>query len=351
MQRIHCGSLALVGSRALVGSLVLITTLVLRATASAQTGTLDHLLCFDVNDELKKVGATVDLKTELQPEFSRAGCRVVKPTKFCVPTTKTVTTPGTTGPPIVGQPLRDDYICYLIKCPNDAPIPCKLVADQFGQRQQEKFKPFELCVPAKKGAPPCAQIGGGKQCGGVCPDDAAGTATACRYDDGLQECTCGPQTCGGKPDKNGQCGGACPTATQFCRTGLDAAGKPACLCQDPPTPPCGLNTATGTCGGACPNPADACVQITTAGATTCTCQPPQPSCQPAPAGGQCGGPCPPGLACAFNTVINKCRCEPPTQNCGANPLTGQCGGLCPPNTFCRFITTGTAAPQCGCTAP
>jgi hypothetical protein len=50
-------------------------------------------------------------------------------------------------------------------------------------------------------------------------------------------------------------------------------------------------------------------------------------------------------------VIDKCRCEQPPQNCGANPLTGQCGGICPPNTFCRFITTGTAAPQCGCTAP
>src|SRR5512147_2211985 len=113
------------------GSLVLAAALVLRASCAmaqltAAGGTLDHLLCFDMNDKLK-VGATVDLKTELQPEFSRAGCRVLKPTKFCVPTTKVVTTAGSVGPDIDGQPLRDDYICYLIKCPNDAPIPFKLV--------------------------------------------------------------------------------------------------------------------------------------------------------------------------------------------------------------------------------
>ncbi|MDX2168197.1 MAG: hypothetical protein SF182_14070 [Deltaproteobacteria bacterium] len=337
-------------------SLVLAAALVLRATCTmaqltAAGGTLDHLLCFTVNDKLKP-GASVDLKTELQPEFSRAGCRVVKPTKFCVPTTKVVTTAGSVGPNIVGQPLRDDYICYLVKCPNDAPIPFKLVADQFGQRRQEKFRPFELCVPARKDAPPCVQIGGGKQCGGVCPDDAAGNATACRYDDTLNQCTCVPDVCDGKPDKNGQCGGACPTVGQFCRPGLDAAGKPACLCKDPPPPPCGLNPATGTCGGACPNPADACVQIMTSPTAPpiCTCQPPVPSCQEG-TGALCAGPCPVGLTCVHNTVTNKCRCEPPPQNCGANPTTGQCGGLCPANQICRFITVAGATPQCTCVTP
>jgi len=342
MNRIRPGSLAL------AAALVLYAT---SSTAQAPAGTLDHLLCFNVNDKLKP-DALVDLNTELQPEFSRFGCRVVKPTKFCVPTTKRVLPPSPTGPPIVGQPLRDDYICYLVRCPNDAPIPDKLVADQFGRRQQEKFKPFELCVPARKDAPPCVQIGSGKQCGGVCPDDAAGNATACRYDDTLKACTCAPDQCDGKPDKNGQCGGACPDPAQFCRPGLDAAGKPACLCKDPPTPPCSLNPATGTCGGACPNPADACVQITVAGgAVTCTCQPPVPQCQPdTAAGGQCGGPCPPGLTCVLNPVINKCRCEPPQQDCGANTSTGQCGGLCPPNTICRQNGTATA-PHCGCVTP
>lgn len=333
------------------GALVLAAALALRAsTAAAQAGTLDHLFCFDVNDKLR-VAATVDLKTELQPEFSRAGCRVVKPTKFCVPTTKRVVAPGSSGPPIVGQPLRDDYVCYLVKCPNDAPIPDKLVADQFGQRPQGKYRPFELCVPARKGAPPCAPSGG-KQCGGVCPDDAAGNATACRFDDALRQCTCAPQACGGKPDRSGQCGGACPDPAQFCRTGLDAAGRPACLCQEPPPPPCGLNAASGTCGGTCPNPADACIQVGVAGGgTTCTCQPPEPSCQPDTASGQCGGPCPPGLACALNPVINQCRCEPPPPQCGANGPNGQCGGQCPPDMACLFVSAGGAPPQCLCVTP
>lgn len=310
-------------------------------------GTLDHLLCYTVNDKTKPA-ALVDINAELQPEFSQFGCKVVKTTKFCVPVTKRVVQPGTTGPGIVGQPLRDDYICYLVKCPNSAPpIASKLVADQFGQRKQEKYKPFELCVPARKGSPPCAQIGSGRQCGGVCPNDVAGAPTACRYDTVLKECTCEPQPCGGKPDKSGHCGGACPDPTQACHAGVDAAGNKACVCGDPPPPPCGLNPATGTCGGTCVNPADTCVFVTTPTGPNCICQPPVPQCQPMGTAGQCGGPCPPGLTCQLNPVINQCRCDPPTQTCGQNPVTGQCGGPCPVGSLCRLITAGGAV-TCAC---
>ena len=76
---------------------------------------------------------------------------MIKASKFCVPTSKVVVQATTTGPAVVGQPLRDDYICYRIKCPDtSAPIPNKLVADQFGQREVKNFRPFEVCVPAKK---------------------------------------------------------------------------------------------------------------------------------------------------------------------------------------------------------
>jgi hypothetical protein len=113
-----------------------LATLVLSAAPAAPqaVGTLDHLACYAITDPLK-VDATVDLLTELQPEFRQAGCRIIKASKFCVPTTKVVVQATTTGPGVVGQPLRDDYICYRIKCPDTAaPIPSKLVADQFGQR-------------------------------------------------------------------------------------------------------------------------------------------------------------------------------------------------------------------------
>ncbi|HSP96058.1 MAG TPA: hypothetical protein VL049_02285 [Candidatus Dormibacteraeota bacterium] len=340
-------------TRLRLGSLTVAATLALSAaTAAAQVataGTLDHLACYAITDPLK-VDATVDLLTELQPEFRQAGCRVIKASKFCVPTTKVVVQATTTGPGVVGQPLRDDYICYRIKCPDtSAPIPTKLVADQFGQRELKNFRPFEVCVPARKAARPCSLLRG-KVCGGACPNDIAGAPTACRFDDATNSCTCEPQACGGKPDKTGQCGGACPDPLQSCQPGVDAAGNKACLCKDPLPPPCGLNPATGTCGGTCPNPADSCVLIPTAAGPACTCQPPVPECQKVAGTNQCGGPCPPGLTCTMNTTINLCRCEPPPQPCSPNPLTGQCGGECPPNTVCRFLGTGTAA-VCGCVTP
>src|SRR5262249_35393537 len=186
-----------------------------RTAPAAAAGTLDHLFCFDVNDKLKP-GVVVDLNAELQPDFTTTGCTVTKVTKFCVPATKVVLPPPPSGPDIVGQPLRDDYICYQVKCSKK--VPDRLVVDQFGQRRARKFQPSELCVPARKAPPPCFRIGDSKRCGGVCPNDAAGVGTACRFDDSLQDCTCGPQPCGGKPDKTNQCGGACP-APMICQLG------------------------------------------------------------------------------------------------------------------------------------
>jgi hypothetical protein len=318
------------------------------AQLTAATGALDHLFCYKMKDPLKPE-LTVDLATVLQPEFSQAGCRIVKPTKFCVPTTKTVLPPAPTGPNIIGQPLRDDYVCYMVKCPKDVPdIPDKLVVDQFGQRRQQKYMPVELCVPARKGSPPCFRIGSGKKCGGVCPNNPLGVGNSCRFDDILQDCTCNPQPCGGKPDKTRHCGGQCP-APLICHTGLDAAGKPACVCDDPPPPPCGLNPATGTCGGTCDDPAAKCEFVITATGPDCVCQPPVQQCARDSVSGQCGGPCPPGLTCVLDPAINDCRCES-VLPCGQNTVTGQCGGACPTGMICRFITVAGAT-GCDCVTP
>ena len=306
-------------------------------------GVLDHLICYNVKDKLKPA-ATVDMPTELQPEFAQRQCRLLKVTKFCVPSSKRVTPPST-GPAIVGQPLSDDYICYQIRCPDKPVVPAKLVADQFGQRRQEKYRPVEICAPARKAPIPCTSIGSGKQCGGGCTDPAA----TCHFDDTLKECTCNPTpVCEGKPDKFGMCGGPCP-APQVCLPGLDTAGKPACGCQDLPPPPCGVNTGAAVCGGSCTDPTAVCIQGPVGG-PPCICQPPEPGCDLVGSTNQCGGPCTvPGLECRLDPASNKCRCVPPPQPCGQNPFTGQCGGDCGPNLICRF-QPGTAAP-CVCVTP
>jgi len=319
--------------------------------AQAAPGKLDHQLCYQVKDRLK-VNAVADLLAELQPEFSQLGCRVVRATKFCVPVTKRIAQPGSVGPAIVGQPLQNDHVCYRIKCPKDVPnVPDKLVADQFGQRRQVGHKAFELCVPARKGTQPCARLGSAKQCGGACPNDVGGQPSACRFDDATRECTCAPQPCGGKPDAAGQCGGDCTDPDVACRPGFDAAGKPACVCQDPPPPPCGLSSATGTCGGSCPAAADECVLVTTPNGPECICQPPDARCTRDPSSGQCGGECPTGLVCTLHPAINECRCDTPPQECGPNPVTGQCGGVCPPGSDCRVVAATGGTFACACLTP
>ncbi len=320
----------------------------LRAPVPAQ-GQLDHLICYDVNDKLKP-GVVVDLKAELQPEFSQLGCTVTKVTKFCVPATKTVVPPAPPGTNIVGQSLQNDYVCYQIDCPNSTKISDKLVIDQFGQRRERKFKPKELCVPARKADPPCFRIGTSKKCGGVCPNDQAGVGTTCRFDDSIDDCTCAPMPCGGKPDSTGHCGGECPDPLT-CVRGVTATGTPACVCGNPPPPPCGINPATGTCGGTCDDPAAICQLVTRAdGTVDCICQPPVDMCQKDTAG-TCGGPCPAPLTCLLDTVINDCRCELPPQPCGPNPFTGQCGGECQTGMVCRFVSTPGTSPMCDCVTP
>jgi hypothetical protein len=304
-------------------------------------GQLDHLICYRMVDPLK-VQSAVDLFAELQPEFSQQGCKLVRPLEFCVPATKRTVTPPPPFPEIVGQALKDDYICYLMKCPDKPVVPSRHVADQFGRRLQRKYRPVKVCVPARKAAPPCGPTTSARQCGGTCDDPAA----LCHYDKIAKICTCSPpQGCAGRPDAAGHCGGTCPVG-EICLAQIVPGAPPMCDCQPPPPPPCGLNTASGTCGGTCPNANDKCV--VTATGNDCICQPTEPGCVPGATAGQCSGACTfaPGFLCQFDTLTNQCRCQPPPQPCGPNPLTGQCGGLCTGALKCRF-TPGTATP-CTC---
>jgi hypothetical protein len=273
------------------------------ASASAQTipsGNIDHLICYRFDDKLKPDFA-VDMVAEIQPDFTKKGCKILKPMEFCVPASKVNVAPAPPIPGIIGQTLRDDYICYAMKCPDDTRVADRTIVDQFGSRAARKFRVDKVCVPARKSSPPCGQLlAGARTCGGGCPTPEQ----KCDYDPDVKQCVCGPTPCGGKPDKAGMCGGQCADPAQQCRP----TANNECGCQPPP-PPCGLLLASlAVCGGACPNPTDACA-LNTDG--KCVCQPPPPSCALNAANGQCGGAClSPSETCDFNS-LGLCVCQPP----------------------------------------
>lgn len=322
-------------------------SLVLPARADAQ---LDHLFCYKVSkDDVKFTAATptlVDLLADMQPDFTQAGCRIIRPVEFCVPATKV---PHTT-PPVTfnGQALQNDFVCYLAECPKAKPH-TRVVRDQFGRRLQRQTIPFKVCVPARKAALPCGPTTSARQCGGTCDDPAQ----VCHFDKtAIPPCTCGgpPQGCeNSKPDAAGQCGGTCPPgeACVSIVTGTTAV----CHCGPPPPPPCEGSdpNAAGVCGGSCLNPNDQCVFSSATG--KCTCQPVEQTCVPGSAPGQCTGTCVtnPNFVCALDPLTNQCRCAPPPQNCGPNTTTGQCGGICAAGSTCKFVpSTGTPGGTCQC---
>jgi hypothetical protein len=369
-------------------------------------GKADHLICYRMADSAQ-IAAAVDMIADLQPEFSQRNCRLLKPIEFCVPATKqNIITSSPTPPDLVGQPLRQDYICYLARCPALSVPPAKQVADQFAVHVEQKYKATKICVPAAKLPIRCGDAEA-PRCGGVCPAGAT-----CKLSAATGQCACQPLPCGGQPDKGGTCGGACPDG-QICQLSNSTSGKPTCGCGQVPPPPCGNNPLTGSCGGACtdptqicqvdasgncgcgpipqpcgntsgvcggtcPNPADQCVPGTVPG-QPCTCVPPPchqdpvtgacsgtcatgaapgtchlsangcvcgpPPCSIDPASGQCAGPCPNGGTCAPDSA-NNCTCLQP---CNFN-VDNVCGGACPPGETCQVTQTGTQR-QCLCVKP
>lgn len=319
--------------------------------AAAQAGVpLDHLVCYKTMDPLKLPQPnTTDLLAQLQPEFSQKGCTLLKAIEFCVPATKLNVQPPPPDPNIVGQPLKNDYICYLAKCPNPVPPPDKQVIDQFGSRLEKNYRVAKVCVPAQKRPPGCGQVG--SQCLGACP---AGQVCQQFKSGGIVTCDCAPKTtpCGGKPDAAGLCTGTCTDPTQQCVlakiTTTTGQVQVVCTCQPPPQS-CGRDPATGACGGTCTNATDQCITDPATG--QCTCEPAPTPCQSsvgADGAVTCGGVCPlPGQNCAVDTATGKCSCQPPA-GCSQDPLTGACGGTClNVGDVCALDSTG----HCGCQPP
>jgi hypothetical protein len=342
----------------------------------AAAGRTDHLMCYKMADQ-SDIAAAVDMIADLQPQFSRVGCELVKPIEFCVPATKTNVQPPPTANALHGQPLREDYVCYLARCDKKVTQPAnQLVADQFGVRRASRFKASKVCVPATKFPLPCGDAES-PTCGGVCPpgEQCVGNAAGC---------ACRPQPCGGVPDKAGMCGGACPDG-RLCRPGTTTAGKTACGCQQTPPPPCGTDPLTGSCGGdctdatlkcqpgaggacaclpapapaqfcgpdaggacggVCPDPADTCIAAPAGSTTPCLCAP--SPCDQDPITGTCAGSCgDPALpdVCHLDPVTKQCVCGPPP--CGKDAAAGQCAGDCPPGLTCSPDATN----GCACAGP
>jgi len=369
------------------------------AQAPAPVGVLDHLMCYKMVDPLQ-IQAAVKMFSDVQPQFSQNECTLVKPVEFCVPATKTRLTPALNTPNLIGQPLQNDYICYLVKCAGSPLPPDQNVTDQFGTRTHQKYRPFTICAPARKAPTTCHQANIGANsarapvCGGTCENEG----DKCAVDPTDKTCKClSSQPCQGRPDKRSVCGGTCPDPAEVCVSVVPAgANKPICECASPPPPLCSRDAA-GVCGGTCPNAADKCLPDTAgdclcqhpaqgcvlnaAGAcsgdcpdptqkclvegNTCTCQAIQ--CGPTvdPLTGTCGGPCPPGQSCTQLPGTSECQCQP--SGCSSSPLTGVCGGVCPkgrecgispltnscqclPTTPCQ-LTTGPSGPVCGGACP
>ncbi len=300
------------------------------AAIHAQAGPDDHLICYTMKDSFKITRAApiaVDLVSDLQPEFSQRGCTLLKPFEFCVPANKTKVTPAAANvnPGIIGQPLQNDYICYVTKCPKQVGPSSKLVTDQFATHRQRKYQPVTVCVPAVKkpvGCPVGATgITGAAMCGGACPDPTQ----TCQFDRTNKTCTCKspPKGCSGKPNSDGVCGGAC-TAPQVCLPGIKAGTTTIeCECQNPPPPGCTIDPVTGTCGGTCPTDPTKKCGLDTSG--QCSCVNVSQPCMAAVGANGCGGTCDlPGQQC-HPDATGICTCASP---CGPNPLTGTCGGGC-----------------------
>ena len=129
----------------------------------------DHLSCFKVKDKLKFPKSTyVDMMANrFQKKYSINGCKMDKKgaTKFCVPSTKTVTE-GNADPSLGGlvpkydsnRAIQNDLLCYKARCRDSIPNKFQKVIDQFGpanakimsRKLKVVAKSIEICTPAWK---------------------------------------------------------------------------------------------------------------------------------------------------------------------------------------------------------
>ena len=114
----------------------------------------DHLKCYRIKDPFR-FKASARISPLQNPPLSLApGCRIkVTAREFCVPAHKQLGPTLSTNIPfedLSGQDLINDFLCYKIRCPRQDQPKRLAVADQFGRRVIQGFKPVRLCVPTRK---------------------------------------------------------------------------------------------------------------------------------------------------------------------------------------------------------
>ncbi|MFP6663322.1 MAG: hypothetical protein VCC00_03875 [Deltaproteobacteria bacterium] len=133
-----------------LAALTLGAVALLGVAASAEAKPMDdHLACFKIKDSAKLRVKLNLLANEAQVRYSIRGCKMkARADEFCVPATKLVTYGEHS--PIGGQTLRNDFLCYKLRCEQQGYQKRQWVKDQFGRRQIGAFKPARICTPAWK---------------------------------------------------------------------------------------------------------------------------------------------------------------------------------------------------------
>ncbi len=327
----------------IVGSVMvcLLLGLVQRAHSQGTAGALDHLKCYSIEDSAQPISYVADL----QNQFGLApGCVILVPARlFCAETNKRI------DPPVLppgGGPsgtAPGDFLCYLVRCPNDPTTPDFRVEDQFGRRPIQLDNARLLCAPANKLicgdgiSEPGEECDPGSAATNVCPN-----GNACRPD-----CTCEPPP-------------PC-TSGQPCSDAAGDAGNCVCSSTDPASCTCVVPTPSACpCNASCPMPDGTLGQCSPVGsATFCQCAPPQCPCdaQCTNTAGQTGQ-CRPGEDAAglCHCVVPRPTPTPVQCPCEAsctmdNGTLGVCRRVFPGANFCRCAPPPPPTPTpCVCGA-
>ena len=116
-----------------------------------------HLVCHRARDPKPIRPPLISLiANEVQHEYSLERCRVFyRDVELCVPATKKVRS-GQNFPPVLmdlqPQELKNDFLCYSIRCREDSEAPNRQVAaNQFGTYKLNLFKTRQkVCIPSWK---------------------------------------------------------------------------------------------------------------------------------------------------------------------------------------------------------
>jgi len=296
----------------------------------------DELVCYRVKDSQHLEGLARFLPRQSPPFPVPAGCKVrLTAREFCIPAAAKFGSVAPAGPrsgaeaieaALAGNEIRDDYLCYAIRCPKSDRPGALGIEDRFGARKIGAFRPVRICVPARKLLTPrCCDPAGepGTHGNATCVEGASCCADGtwqCNAGDGSSSCAVPGRVCesccdplempgrGGAP--------ACIEGASCCADGTwrcnDAGGGSTCgaggvVCKGGC---CDSALEPGTHGlPACIEGATCCAD----GAWACNDGSGRPTCDavgkrcPELCGGIAGLPCDAGEFCSL--PVGSCCCD------------------------------------------